>query len=125
MSTIVNLGDSGGENYSTSEQRIGTWIDGKPIYRKVITGTVSSATEDVSSGISNLDLIIDVKCIFSGTNAIRPNPFTYGSNTSTSNWYSGWTYYKDDNEFRFELGSSFLAASNNYTLIIEYTKTTD
>ena len=25
------------ENYSTNETRIGTWIDGKPLYRKVIT----------------------------------------------------------------------------------------
>lgn len=28
-----------GEIYSTEEQRIGTWIDGKPIYRKTIIDT--------------------------------------------------------------------------------------
>lgn len=27
------------ENYSTTEQRIGTWIDGKPLYRKIVIGT--------------------------------------------------------------------------------------
>jgi hypothetical protein len=29
-------GSGGGDNYSSTEQVIGTWIDGKPIYRKVI-----------------------------------------------------------------------------------------
>ena len=29
----------GGEVYSTEETRIGTWIDGKPLYRKTLVGT--------------------------------------------------------------------------------------
>lgn len=28
--------------YSTAEKRVGTWIDGKPLYRKVLTGTTPS-----------------------------------------------------------------------------------
>lgn len=37
---------SGGplEIYSTDERRIGTWIDGKPLYRKVVQGTISSTS---------------------------------------------------------------------------------
>lgn len=31
----TGAGSSGGSSYSTSEQRIGTWIDGKPIMRLV------------------------------------------------------------------------------------------
>lgn len=37
--------DSGGsseEVYSTEETRIGTWIDGKPLYRKVLVGEVTN-----------------------------------------------------------------------------------
>lgn len=30
------------EVYSTEEKRIGTWIDGNPLYQKTFTGTVSS-----------------------------------------------------------------------------------
>ena len=41
-------GGSASENYSTEEQRIGTWIDGKPLYRKVykfdITATPTRQT---------------------------------------------------------------------------------
>ena len=33
--------------YSTTEQRIGTWIDGKPLYRKVLSGDTIPADGDV------------------------------------------------------------------------------
>lgn len=33
----------GGEIYSMEETRIGTWIDGKPLYRKVVKSVVPSA----------------------------------------------------------------------------------
>lgn len=35
-------GSSAGEVYSTEEIRIGTWIDGKPLYQMTKTGTISS-----------------------------------------------------------------------------------
>ena len=34
------------KNYSTEERRIGTWIDGKPLYQKVITGTPPTVITD-------------------------------------------------------------------------------
>lgn len=34
---VNNIIEDVKENYSTNETRIGTWIDGKPLYRKVIT----------------------------------------------------------------------------------------
>lgn len=42
--TVANVGGSGGvtgaqDVYSTEEVRIGTWIDGRPLYRKVIEPT--------------------------------------------------------------------------------------
>ena len=57
-------------NYSTSEQRIGTWINGKPLYRKTYVETLSSRIEDNGSntqhfihpGITNVD---DVKFLLS------------------------------------------------------------
>ena len=46
------------ENYSLGEQRIGTWIDGKPLYRKVIYANSIDCTVEgfkyVAHGISNL-----------------------------------------------------------------------
>lgn len=39
----------GGEKYSMEETRIGTWIDGKPLYRKVVKSVVPSAPNQNST----------------------------------------------------------------------------
>ena len=59
------------EVYSTEEQVVGTWIDGKPIYRKVIDcGALPNATaKEIPHGITNLDMIINM----------------YGTSINTSN----------------------------------------
>ena len=46
-------------HYSTSEQVIGTWIDGKPLYEQTITlGSLpNNAIKTVAHGIANVDLI--------------------------------------------------------------------
>lgn len=56
-------GSSSGEVYSTKEIRIGTWVDGKPIYKKtvifdnlVIKGF--STPTDVSSSFEDVDAIV-------------------------------------------------------------------
>ena len=38
-----------GDNYSTEERVVGTWIDGKPLYQKTITTqiNISSTTENI------------------------------------------------------------------------------
>ena len=41
--------------YSTSEQVIGTWINGKNIYRKVVPVTITGVTPH---GISNMDVLV-------------------------------------------------------------------
>ena len=42
-------------NYSTTEQRIGTWINGKPLYQKTFQGTMPSTT-NVNSDFCNVDI---------------------------------------------------------------------
>lgn len=50
------------EVYSTDEIRVGTWIDGKPIYRKVVQGKtqLSSGWKSVST-IPHLDTVIKIE----------------------------------------------------------------
>ena len=38
--------EAAGDVYSTKETRVGTWIDGKPLYRRVFQSTTPSTTED-------------------------------------------------------------------------------
>lgn len=59
-------------NYSTNEKVIGTWIDGKPIYQKVVSVTLPATNKTwtvVKSGaISNLDNLISLRgCFKQGT----------------------------------------------------------
>ena len=46
--------------FSTSEKRVGTWIDGKPLYQKVVSfGALPNASnKNVAHGISNLKQVL-------------------------------------------------------------------
>ena len=59
-------GKDGSENqiYSTTEQAIGTWIDGKTIYRKVVScGTLPDKTDkNVAHGLNNNSSRFPYKC---------------------------------------------------------------
>lgn len=49
-----------GIKYSTTEQVVGEWIDGKPIYQRTIDcGILTSGDSSISHNISNIDLIVD------------------------------------------------------------------
>lgn len=110
------------ENYSTTEQRIGTWIDGKPIYRQVINTTGNNSQSQVIATISNIDNIVNMFGWVKNGN-IHRSCFTafYGSTTWTSQLYINSQY------INLECGSDFANFKNNatITLICEYTKTTD
>lgn len=58
-----------GDNYSTSEHVVGTWIDGSVIYEKTIScgALPNNAQIDIAHGISNLGAVISIDGI-----AIRP-----------------------------------------------------
>lgn len=77
-------------DYSTSEINTGaTWINGAPIYKKTISiGTLPNATtKNVAHGISNLDLVIDIKgCAWDGSSTWLPIP-NAGSSSATIEAY--------------------------------------
>ena len=51
-------------NYSTDEQIIGKWIDGKPLYRKTILYNGSMSNDlIIKHGIENIYDVINVSCI--------------------------------------------------------------
>ena len=105
-------GKDGSENqiYSTDETVIGTWIDGKPIYRKVVTlsttVTIDSRAPSISHGISNIDRTISCRAFNTGNDTVD----VYWHNTENDT--SGAFYSIDGIE-------------GVKILIFEYTKTTD
>ena len=69
--------------YSNDEIRIGTWIDGKPIYRKVFSGTfTSSNTRTVEDLYTGVDSITNVSGKWS-PNFLTPT-ISYGSGDLSS-----------------------------------------
>lgn len=52
-------GSSGGINYSTTEQVIGTWVDGKPLYQKTYDfgALPNNATKTLSSGLADANVV--------------------------------------------------------------------
>lgn len=109
--------ESSYHNYSTEEKIIGTWIDGKPIYEKVISGTMSGSPADWADFYDctelNIDTMIEIKGFFNYRDERsfmlndRYSAFTYKYNTKIIQYYN-----KD-----LAGGLTF-----NVTAIIQYTK---
>lgn len=113
-----------GTDYSTDEQIIGTWIDGKPLYQKTVTGNTSSSagweTHDLGIGANVIDKVVSLDGVL----------------YSTSGWHVGMGSGEANNELKFEVKPSTdkwevytgnIASHNNVpcVLTIRYTKTTD
>lgn len=104
------------EVYSLGEQRIGTWIDGKPLYRKVIEFTMAleEGENNIPHGITGLNKVIR-KDIVNNSSSMFP--------------------YLDTNETAsiFKVSSTDVTikciggswGSTTRQIILEYTKTTD
>lgn len=107
--------------YSTTETVVGTWIDGKPIYRKVINANMK-CNGALTHGIVNLDLITDLKIIFKQAN---DNFVTLPKNTVEKEYTIGVDKYTSS-IIQLSCGSYFANNQNyDFTFILEYTKTTD
>lgn len=105
--------------YSTTEQRIGTWINDKSIYRRVFNiGNVSPSATSVLGSISNLDAVISMFGACNSNGLWLPIPRTHVSDVIFQNYV-----YIDNGSVKIGCGSGS-AISYGY-LIIEYTKTTD
>ena len=117
-------------SYSTTEQRIGTWINGKPLYRKVIEIPVSSITGAgtmISHGVTDLEYALPPKCSWYDTQAYtwRNIPSSY---FGSLDWASQ-VLVRTDGNLYFEIGSSALTRlqtkGRDLFVVMEYTKTTD
>jgi microcystin-dependent protein len=56
-----NIFMDAGCNYNTDEIVVGTWVDGKPVYQKVLTPNIAcpnNSSVSITTGISNIDTLI-------------------------------------------------------------------
>lgn len=104
-------GESAGEVHSTEETRIGTWIDGKPLYRRVLT---FKGTIDLNTAEWQIDTLV----------SITGSAHTPGSNTSpVPSSYAFLYFERDYAHLTSQFHSSYLSA--DIVAVFEYTKTTD
>lgn len=117
MNSITSNAVTNSLSYSTEETLTGgTWIDGKPIYRKVYRGV----TDGVSLGISSLDEVVSLRAISSpklGFSNWQAMPYSWNSNETSIGISTSITWsigYRDN-----------YVPSTTLSIILEYIKTTD
>jgi hypothetical protein len=109
------------ENYSTIEMKVGTWINGKPIYKKTVdTGGLPNATsKNVAHNISNIEWVVNSEGqAYSGTTWVSLN--RKGAYDDASSVRLAVTHT--------QIGIATLGDMSQYTqsyVTILYTKTTD
>lgn len=107
--------------YSSDEVVVGTWIDGRPIYRKTIDIGSASGNSNISHGISNLDMITNAYGSFLQSGTYRQKlPKIINGNAAWSADFVDFT----NTSFSLYIGSAIGTATKVF-VILEYTKTTD
>ena len=114
---------NGGEahHYSTTEQIVGTWIDGNPLYEKTLKiENISTGTLRYSHGISNIDVVTKIDGFVYAFNGSRPlDYYMFDSNYN----YSISLYAVTNSIIAFLIGVSL---EIDYIIVtLQYTKTTD
>ena len=112
--------------YSTKEQIVGTWFDGRPLYEKTITfisGLSSSSTNAFAHGISNADMVlVENAWLFNTATYISYHlPITlYNSSTAEDKL----SIKADRTNITFNVGTGW-GEGWKKIIILRYTKTTD
>ena len=106
-------------HYSETEQVVGTWIDGKPVYEKTFSATFStSATELVISLVANIHKIINVTGFLIPSDT-PTNTVAIGSNGLDMYNCNAWSCTIKRG------GGDWWGTSPTVYVIIRYTKSTD
>lgn len=109
-------------NYSTEEQVVGTWIDGKPLYQKTIDcGALPNASQKiVSTGIQNAETLVwAFGCTTNDNNTTKMVlPRIRKDNKDILIGY-------DANLLSITIDTESDRSSTNAYVVLQYTKTTD
>lgn len=108
------------DTYFTPETSIGTWIDGKTIYRKIIehTSTLPGGTSYVAHGVTNIGTYRKVIPLFYISNGAA-----YGNTIASSTAFVSVDGVNDTN-IGINVGATWANVFTKTILILEYTKTT-
>lgn len=108
-------------HYSTDEQVIGTWIDGKPLYRKTYEVTAQSTWGQGDNIIATIDSVCDVKkidCTVLEQGILYAMPYLGGNGSFIR-------AQVQNGNIIFTVYNSSYGAGSVANITLEYTKTTD
>ena len=90
------------DNYSTDEKAIGTWIDGKTVYQKVVaTNSSFFATHNIAHGITNPGEVVSLSLIW--------------HDTTDNAWADRFRYYEASN-LKYNMFAESLKANATYII---------
>ena len=128
INRLVKLSGNSGMDFSTEEQVVGTWIDGKPVYAKtvVVENDSNSTLLTLNHGIENLNEIIDVRGSVQTYTAWKPLQNVY---TPEMTKYNVTIYNIEPKKGTFNILIGTMVASekgfSKANITFYYTKTTD
>lgn len=129
IKTVVNNNDdivTNATTYSTDEIRVGTWIDGKPIYKKTYITNENTGSSTVDISTLNAKEIMDYNsvCYRKGTNNDYEHPYYAGADDYFRVFFRTNSASSDyPTSIQYRIASSY--SSFKITTTIYYTKTTD
>lgn len=106
-------------NYSTTEKVVGTWIDGKPLYSKVVNlgALPDNGTKSIAHSIQNLKRVVKLEG-FAGSSVNKGGiTLPHATNTPVA-------LYVDDTNVSVKTSNNASAYTEAYAFVY-YTKTTD
>lgn len=105
--------------YSTNELEIGKWIDGKPLYRKVISfgALPNDTTKSVAHNISNLKRVVKLEGFAGSSQNLGGITLPHATATPTA-------LYADTTNVNVKTTSDATVYTETY-IYIYYTKSTD
>ena len=126
---IGNLKSSTYDVYSTNETVVGTWIDGKPIYRKTMEFSNLSAGENIiSHGLQNIELLMVNKdwSFLVVTNNNQTEMWQLGNSNQAANFsqFSCNVVWTTTSTIDVYISSYLTSLSSSVIITFEYTKTT-
>lgn len=132
-----DTGPLGTNPFSFEEKEIGTWLDGKPLYRKMFEFSITLVKDKIVYDVSLGNILTqnNIKHIHINTGNFMFNitdniPFTSNtrSTTSTNNLFNSIIYREDLFSIRFNVKADTGAVAGTVIrilLCLEYTKITD
>lgn len=110
--------------YSTTEKRVGTWIDGKPAYELTIIDdalSLSGGYGTLATTVANVENVCSSECYVGS-----PNTAGWRQGYLNSNYYSGLQCsINSDNDLTMTIYAKEAVNPIKAKVIVRYTKTTD